>query len=397
MFVFGFQHCECLANERSVNYTLPLFDYPLWWVVCSVDYVLYTGNTTYANAYWSVLTKVLDGYYPQYIDAKTGLLTKSGALGYGDYAFLPRSGPITYYNALYVRALRYAAQLASSLGKDEASIEAWKTRADSLSRAVNQHNFDTKVGAYFDGGPCPGQAEGTYCDVHSQDGNSIAILSDIASKTTSQKVLDYYGKATSRPWGNAFYDNDVLAPNDGFSDRVYAFISYFEIAARLATQGHQESAYDQLKRMYGTMAKKDPGITMWEGIGSNGTAYEGPVTSMAHGWSTGIVPLMSNYVLGVQPVSPGFKEWKICPIVEGPLTWARGVVPTPQGDISVSWEKGSKFKITFTTPKGTHGTVCPPAGRSLTINGAKYAGAFAGKTPEEVSLPGGTYTIIVSK
>lgn len=358
---------------------------------------MYTGNTSYADAYWTVLTKVLDGYYPEYIDATTGLLIKSAALGYGDYAFLPRSGPITYYNALYVRALRYAAQLAASLGKDKATSQKWKKRADSLAAAVNKHNFDTKVGAYFDGGPCPGQPAGTYCDVHSQDGNSISILSGIATNATAQKVLQYYGKATSRPYGNAFYDSSALAPNDGFSDRVYAFISYFELAARLATDGQQASAFDQIKRMYGWMAKQDPGITMWEGIGPNGDPYEGPDTSMSHGWSTGIVPLMSNYVLGVKPLTPAFQEWQICPVVEGPLTWARGVVPTPKGGISVSWEKGDKFKLSIKTPKGTHGKVCIPAGKAVVVNGNGGSSASAGKTPRTIHLPGGEYTITVTQ
>ena len=33
----------------------------------------------------------------------------NGTSGYGDYAFLPRSGEVTYYNVLYVKALRDAA------------------------------------------------------------------------------------------------------------------------------------------------------------------------------------------------------------------------------------------------------------------------------------------------
>ncbi|UKZ97108.1 uncharacterized protein TrAFT101_011876 [Trichoderma asperellum] len=346
------------------NYGLPLFDYPLWWVVCSVDLVMYTGNASYANAYWGTLTKALDGYYLSNIDGVTGLLDKNDT-GYGDYAFLPRSGPVTYYNALYVHALSYASQLATSLGRND-DAGRWSSRAASVGKALISHNFDQSVGAFYDGGPCPGAAAGTYCNVHAQDGNSIAILAGVTNDTTSAQILNYWQNATSQEYGNAFYDSSILSPGDQFNNRVYAFISYFEIAARFATPGQASSAFDELRRLYGWMASHDPQITMWEGIGPGGAPYEGAFTSMAHGWSTGIVPLLTGYVLGVKPQSPGFQTWKICPVVDGGgLTWAKGEVPTPQGKITVSWETedaqtGVVFTLDIETPDNSSGVVCVP-------------------------------------
>lgn len=327
---------------------------------------MYTGNIVYANTYWNTLKRVLDDYYAQYIDKDSGLLVKAAEMGYGDYAFLPRSGPITYYNALYVRALRYAAQLARVFGGDYASsAPVWESRAASISAALAARNFDTATGAFFDGGPCPGQPAGTYCKVHSQDGNAVAIMAGVVNTTVSQRVLDYWAKATAHPYGNAFYDSSVLSPGDRFDERVYAFISYFELEARFLTADRADSAIEEMRRLYGWMATHDPQVTMWEGIGPGGSPYEGGFTSMAHGWSTGIVPLMSNHVLGVKPVSPGFTEWRICPAVgAGGLTWAKGVVPTPLGGIEVSWAVGSetddgkKLTLSIKAPKKTSGTVC---------------------------------------
>ncbi|KND89181.1 hypothetical protein TOPH_06120 [Tolypocladium ophioglossoides CBS 100239] len=347
------------------NYTLPLFDYPLWWVICSVDLVMYTGDTPYAATYWNVLVKTLDEYYPQYMSNSTKLLVKAAEMGYGDYAFLPRSGPVTYYTALLVHALSYAAQLASYLGhKDEAN--RWTARAAEVGSALMKHNFDASVGAFYDGGPCPDAPAGTYCNVHAQDGNSIAVLAGITDKNVSSRILDYWAKAAARPYGNAFYDSSVLSPGDHFSDRVYAFISYFELAARLSTPGAAASAFDEIRRLYGWMSSHDPKITMWEGIGPNGTAYQGAFTSMAHGWSTGIVPLMTNHVLGVKPLEPGFNKWQVCPVMGGGgLSWARGVVPTPNGGLHVSWARrethaGSVFLLEVKAPEGTTGIICVP-------------------------------------
>src|SRR5436190_23762700 len=82
---------------------------------------------------------------------------------------------------------------------------------------------------------------------------------------------------------------------------------------------------------------------------------------MAHGWSTGIVPLMQRNVLGVRPTAPGFSTWVVRPVVaiaadggggrgeDGnqvrrdvtDISWARGVVPTPRGPLYVWWERAS--------------------------------------------------------
>lgn len=117
------------------NYTLALYDYPLWWVVCSSDLVLYTGDTGYLETYYANVVRTLDTYYPNSTNAD-GLLQKGlgTSSGYGDYAFLPRSGVITYYNALYVLALNRAAGLADIKG-EAGDAARWRARAAEVGRA----------------------------------------------------------------------------------------------------------------------------------------------------------------------------------------------------------------------------------------------------------------------
>ncbi|KAJ5729313.1 uncharacterized protein N7483_003821 [Penicillium malachiteum] len=389
------------------NYTLDLYDYPMWWVICTADLVMYTGDTDFATKYYDVMKKTLDNYYGQTLTSNGGLLNKTN--GYGDYAFLPRSGVITYYNALYIHALQSAAQLANILNHPEDS-RIWTSRASAVSDKLLARNWDSAVGAFFDGGPCPNDAADTICNVHAQDGNGLAVLSGSVNSSLANSALDYYGNAASRPYGNAFYDNDLLS--EGFSERVYAFISYFELAARFAIPGASGSAIEEIKRLYGWMSTHDPEVTFWEGIGANGSPYEEGFTSMAHGWSTGIVPLMSNYMLGVRPTGPGFKTWQICPVVDaGDLTWARGEVGTPQGPIQVSWSKSDNgtFEIHIEAPEDSSGVVCVPTtgfnstrvlmdGKQVrqTAN-ASILGPIAtsGDGYELVQTGGGSHTIVV--
>src|SRR6185369_2245556 len=163
------QRADGWIPPASINdYTLPLFDYPLYWVTSSWDYVLYTGDTAYANTYYPNLVKVLDGWYPSVTDAN-GLLSRPD--GYGDYAFLGRTGEVTYYNALYVLALRNAAGLATATGHP-ADATKWTARAATVSAAINAHLWDATAGAYLD------SAVGAVR--HGQDGNGYAVLTGVA-------------------------------------------------------------------------------------------------------------------------------------------------------------------------------------------------------------------------
>ena len=356
------------------NYTLPLFDYPLWWVTSSWDYVLYTGDTGYGSTYYPNLLRVLDAFYPSMTDAR-GLLSRPA--GYGDYAFLNRNGEVTYYNALYVEALQDAAQLATALGHP-ADADRWTQRAGAVATAVNTYLWDASAGAYLD--------DATGAVRHGQDGNSIAVLSGVADSSRATSALDYLTQHNARPYGNSFMDNDTLV-GDG-SQRVYAFTSYPEIQARFLS-GQADSAIDEIKRLYGWMAGHDPGITDWEGIGTGGSLYEGAYTSMAHGWSTGVLPALTNDLLGATPTTPGYATWSVAPH-PGTVTWARGQLPTPHGALYVSWTRGPHtFTLTVTAPPGTSGSVSLPMSGDVRVDGRAVAGSA-------IRLGGGTHTIEVS-
>jgi hypothetical protein len=342
------------------NYTLPLFDYPLWWATSSWDYVLYTGDTGYADTYYPNLVKVLDTWYPSVTDSH-GLLSKGlgGTSGYGDYAFLPRTGEVTYYNALYVQALKDAAAMARSLGHT-ADADRWQQRAQTVTNAINTYLWDAKTRAYLD--------SATGAVRHGQDGNGIAILAGVASPAQATSALGHLAQATAQPYGNAFMDNNTLV-SDG-AQRVYAFTSYPEIQARFLS-GQADSAIDEIKRLYGWMTDRGPGITDWEGIGAGGSLYEGAYTSGAHGWSTGVLPALTNDLLGATPTGPGFTTWSVQPH-PGSVTWARGQLPTPHGPLRVSWIHGRgqrAFTLAVTAPSGTSGDIAVPAnGRRVVVH-----------------------------
>ena len=53
---------------------------------------------------------------------------------------------------------------------------------------------------------------------------------------------------------------------------------------------------------------------------------------------TAIAGILSNYILGVEPTEPGFAKYRVNPRPSKGVTWAAGVVPTPWGELHVSWK-----------------------------------------------------------
>ncbi len=89
--------------------------------------------------------------------------------------------------------------------------------------------------------------------------------------------------------------------------------------------------------------------TCWETF--PGWEKERLTRSHCHGWSAAPSYFFGAYILGVKPVSPGFKEVVIQPFTCG-LKWAKGSVPTPKGIISVYWElRDGKFSIDVKAPE----------------------------------------------
>jgi hypothetical protein len=323
--------------------SLVLFDYNAYWVQALETYVLYSGDVPFARGVWPNLVRLLDGFYPAHA-RPDGLLVND--LGPSDYAYIRRRGTVVaYYNAQYVLALRQAAQLAQWLGESGAAAR-WSARAEEVARACDAAFWDARAGAYVD----------TTVDraTHPQDANAFAVLSGVATHAQAESALGYLAGHDWRGYGNTIVDTESWdGPAWGWqaSDRVYPFMSYFEVVARFQL-GLDSSAFDLIRREWGYMLKFGPG-TMWETIGP----YGGPPTdqhpSYDSGWSSGAAPALTQYVLGVEPTSPGFATFTVTPHPDD-LTWAEGDVPTPHGPIHVSWRRfGDAVLLRVTAPRGT--------------------------------------------
>lgn len=112
-------------------------------------------------------------------------------------------------------------------------------------------------------------------------------------------------------------------------------------------------------------------------------------TSLAHPWGAGVTRWLSENVLGIRSVSPGFSSFEIIPSLSDSLYAVRGTIPTPHGLISASFDS-RKGIATISVPAHTMAqrVGLPTAGRTIVqiaVNGKAYR-LTAGKWPAEAQM-----------
>jgi alpha-L-rhamnosidase len=168
--------------------------------------------------------------------------------------------------------------------------------------------------------------------------------------------------------------NTKVMAVDG-AQRLSTFYGYYVLQAR-ALAGDVQGCLDNIREYWGGMLKMGA-TTFWEDFDLNWMnnasrideltapgkkdihgdygkhCYIGFRHSLCHGWASGPTAWMSEHILGIEPVEPGFKVVRIKPDL-GDLKWAKGAFPTPYGIITVSHEKlpDGKIKTEYTVPNG---------------------------------------------
>jgi hypothetical protein len=151
---------------------------------------------------------------------------------------------------------------------------------------------------------------------------------------------------------------DILK-KDGPRD-LSTYYGFFVLQA-LAQSGDMDTALDFITAYWGGMLDQGA-TTFWEDFDLGWTnnaaridelvppgkkdihgdygayCYLGFRHSLCHGWASGPTAFLSQNVLGIKPLEPGFKRVSIKPQL-GNLHWAEGAYPTPLGPIRVRHER----------------------------------------------------------
>jgi len=292
---------------------LPTFT--LIWIYSLWDYYLFAGDKELVAELWPKVERALK-FFERHLD-EHHLLNELPYWCFVDWADVETRGEATAINCFYYRALTATSEMAEVLGHQTAKAQ-YRGLAERLRAAINSYLWDEDRGVYRDA--C---IQGTPSAKISEQANALAILFDVAPQEQWSRILDY-----------------VLDPSHEVLRCGSPYFSFYLLGA-LYKAGRHAHALNYLRQRWGQML--DWGATTWWEMWQ-------PYASFCHGWSAGPTHDLPAEFLGVKPTLPGWTEMIIKPHPVD-LLWAKGVVPTVKGDVSVQWRKAaSLFEMTVSIP-----------------------------------------------
>jgi len=213
----------------------------------------------------------------------------------------------TYY---YIRALRAVKEISLLLNNNE-NIELINQRLTRCENAMTDKYFDPKTHSFCGG-------------VNGADAFAVSI--GLGDCLTLYALVNKYKKSTSLDTG--IFGTDILID-------VLFRNGYQDLAFELLIRHNKGCSFEDMRQNGAT--------TLWECWSGEG--------SHNHPMFGGVVRSLFTYILGIKQAenSVGYSEIRIEPANISGLDWAKGYIQTPQGRISVSYEKDKNGNMLVTS------------------------------------------------
>jgi alpha-L-rhamnosidase len=233
----------------------------------------------------------------------------------------------TVVNAFHLRALALMADLAAALNRD-ADAAGYRARERATREAFERALFDRARGVYRDG-------EGTgHASLHA---NLFPLAFGLVPDERAAALADWIA---ARGMACSVYAAQYLL--EGLFERGTGAQALALITA-------------PADRSWRHMLESGTTIT-WEAWDQK---YK-PNQDWNHAWGAAPANLLPRFLLGAQPLAPGWRRARIRPI-PGRLARAAGTIPTPRGPVQVAWTNEAVFTLTLTVPPGMTAQVELPA------------------------------------
>ena len=290
------------------------------YVLSVLDYFQLTGDGDLVREIMPAVSKALS-WLSSYGSGEGSLLANLPGWNFTDWApglDQGADGINAAVNLFYLMALRAAERLAE-LGGDEAAAKSYALRANIVAAAFDSLFWNPVRGVYVDS-----VVGGEQSPLASQQVNSLALLAKVGSGARRLSVAER------------------LLTDDSLTQAGTPYFGYY-LTQALASDGREADALRYTRERWGAML--DAGATWWW------ETWDGR-RSHCHGWSVGPTIWLPQHVLGITPGEPGFGTVNFAPKLCG-LTWAKGIVPIPQGEVQVSWlQKNQQLTLDITVPTG---------------------------------------------
>jgi alpha-L-rhamnosidase len=301
--------------ERHIN---TILDYSFYWLIGIYDNYMYTGDTAFIKQIYPRMKTLME--------FSLGRANKNGFVEglpgdwvFIDWAPIDKSGEVSFEQLLLSRSLEAMAWCAGLAGDNETG-EKYKKLSDDLKRKIIDTFWSDSRNAFLHS-----RFNGVLSQKVTRYTNMFAILFDYVDGEKKQMIRK----------------NVIL--NDTILKITTPYMKFYELAA-LCEINEEEKVLQFVRDYWGGMLKLGA-TTIWEAYDPNQTGddhyamYGRPFgKSLCHAWGANPVYLFGKYLLGVKPLSPGYKSYLVEPSLGG-LQWIKGRVPTPHGDIEVFADK----------------------------------------------------------
>ncbi|MFB9051464.1 alpha-L-rhamnosidase C-terminal domain-containing protein [Formosa undariae] len=192
---------------------------------------------------------------------------------------------------------------------------------------------------------------------------------------TAYRHPDYKGKTDDRSQALAVVSG--LADADKYEALFEVFKTeehaspYMEkyVLEALFQMGQADYAIKRMKKRFGPMVNHPDYSTLFEGWGIGKDGFGGGTTN--HAWSGGALTILSQYLCGIEPITPGYSKFQIIPN-PGSVEQASATVQSVKGTIKSEFKNSrDKFELSVVVPKDTEAIVGIPNDdyTRITLNG----------------------------
>lgn len=190
-------------------------------------------------------------------------------------------------------------------------------------------------------------------------------------------VLPLYFNMVRGEEAKSYAQNLARLVKENGNHLTTGFTSTPYILFALADNGQKDVAFDLLLQdtypswLY---AVKSGATTIWERydlVDEEGNPN--PDGSMNHYAFGAVCDFFYRRILGIEAIEGGYRAFQIKPVMGGDISWAKGKVKTPYGEIAVDWQMNDgAFEINLTVPQDTVCTLTLPSGKTQSLVSGSY-------------------------
>jgi hypothetical protein len=295
------------------------------------DYLLYSGDLALIKELLPHIFRIFDAF-EDWFNADSLIVPPENFWNFFDWSFgitgISLNGKNTaMLNYLYVMAVNTTLEL-SSLAGIQTNVAKYRARSTRTAESANLRFFkkgENRLADWL-------EPDGHPSEHSSQLAHALALLSEQVPS------------GRHKTFASALNDDKILEPE--------LYLNFFVFQA-MRLCGQEAAALERIRKYWGPIVESGS-PTIWEmGVHGKGKAAIDGNASLCHGFATAPVDFFQTAILGVEPLTPGFAEFRLSPKPCG-LKFAQGRIPTPHGNICVRWElRGDDLMMDVDVPLGT--------------------------------------------